>query len=180
MKRVILLIHDRDRAELEIAHHHGRATHRFGKDLIIARIPAGVDLGSLRESHEVDATALAAMSASEQGFVEAFHDFEARRMSCVAPIGHQLPWDAPGFQAPKSVSAPVVVGGPGSRYLQGSVAVGLVIVSGPTVSLQFSLAEVKNVMSQVLEGLDFLVSAEPTARLNFTIELHTVSISTPE
>ena len=67
---------------------------------------------------------------------------------------------------PTPRSAPGVgarAGGPTSCYLEGSVAVGIVIVQGPTAALKFTDAEVVKVVAEVQNGLGWLATANPLA-----------------
>jgi hypothetical protein len=64
-----------------------------------------------------------------------------------------------------------------SPYLIGSVAVGLVIVEGPTADLQFSDAERAKVVAEVQEGLTWLGSREPRASITWAYDIHTVRVN---
>src|SRR5829696_3024234 len=62
-------------------------------------------------------------------------------------------------------------GAPTSAYLEGSVAVGIVIVEGPTADLQFSAAERTTVVAEVQNGLSWIASMNPSAGINFTYDI---------
>jgi hypothetical protein len=64
-----------------------------------------------------------------------------------------------------------------SAFLIGSVAVGLVLVEGPTGDLQFSQAERTKVVAEVQEGLTWLAQQEPRANITWTYDIRTVRIS---
>ena len=66
-----------------------------------------------------------------------------------------------------------------SPYLIGSVAVGLVIVDGPTPDLQFSDAEKTKVVAEVQEGLGWLAQQEPRASVSFAYDIRNVAITNP-
>jgi hypothetical protein len=68
---------------------------------------------------------------------------------------------------------------PTSAYLEGSVAVGIVIVEGPTADLQFSAAEQTTVVSEVQNGLSWLASMNPLAGITFTYDIRVVRINVP-
>lgn len=72
-----------------------------------------------------------------------------------------------------------IFGGDLSPYLIGSVAVGLVLVDGPTTDLQFSEAERTKVVAEVQEGLGWLAAQEPRASVSFAYDIKIVPISNP-
>jgi hypothetical protein len=59
-----------------------------------------------------------------------------------------------------------------SPYLIGSVAVGLVLVEGPTADLQFSEAERAKVVAEVQEGLTWLGNQEARASITWAYDIH--------
>ncbi len=61
--------------------------------------------------------------------------------------------------------------------MTGSVAVGVVIVSGSTPALTFSDFEMQKVISKVYAGLDFLDTQEPKAKLAFVYDIHTLTVA---
>jgi hypothetical protein len=66
---------------------------------------------------------------------------------------------------------------PTSSYLEGSVAVGLIIVEGPTADLQFSAAERTQVVAEVQNGLSWYATTNPAANLTFTYDIQIVRVS---
>ncbi len=70
-------------------------------------------------------------------------------------------------------------GAPTSAYLEGSVAVGIVIVEGPTADLQFSAAERTKVVAEVQNGLSWLASMNPAAGISFTYDIQVVRVAVP-
>jgi hypothetical protein len=185
MKRVLLFTDQADQAEPEILALHGRVTHRaLGGRLFVARLPDDVETGRLQFSREVTDPVPAALtlSAQEHSVARAFADMLARQATGTMPPGHGLPWDAPGYEAPRQVPLPEeALRAKGlttetSGYLVGRVAVGLVVVSGPG-KLAFSRGEIEAVLSQVFEGTEYLVDANPSGRVSFDIELQTATIS---
>ena len=66
--------------------------------------------------------------------------------------------------------------GPTSSYLEGSVAVGIVIVQGPTAALKFSEAEVVKVVAEVQNGLGWLATANPLAGISFAYDINNVNL----
>jgi len=65
-------------------------------------------------------------------------------------------------------------------YLEGPVALSVVFVNGPTAAVQMSATERLKVAAEIQEGYAWLAAANPSAHLSFTVETHTVSITTPD
>jgi len=70
-----------------------------------------------------------------------------------------------------SLDMAAAAAGPTSAYLEGSVAVGIVIVAGPTAALQFSQAERTKVVAEVQNGLSFYGATNPAAGLTFVYDI---------
>jgi hypothetical protein len=68
---------------------------------------------------------------------------------------------------------------PLSSYLEGSVAVGLVLVEGPTPDLQFTAAERTKVVAEAQNGLSWLAAANPAADVTFSYDIQIVRIDRP-
>jgi hypothetical protein len=64
-----------------------------------------------------------------------------------------------------------------SPYLIGSVAVGIIIVEGPTPSVQFSTAERVKVVAEVQDGLGWLAAQEPLAKVTWVFDVHVVRVT---
>ncbi len=69
--------------------------------------------------------------------------------------------------------------GPTSSYLEGTVAVGIIIVQGPTAALKFSDAERTKVVAEVQNGLGWFVTANPVAGISFSYDIQNVTLTTP-
>jgi hypothetical protein len=67
--------------------------------------------------------------------------------------------------------------GPTSSYLEGSVAVGIVIVEGSVPNLQFNDSERTTVVSEVQNGLSWLASLNPAGGITFTYDIQIVRLS---
>jgi hypothetical protein len=101
------------------------------------------------------------------------------------------PWDGPDMLDPpdgagmRHVGESGVLGAPElatedmSPYLIGSVAVGIVIVEGPTLDLQFSDQERAKVVAEVQEGLSWLGRQEPRASITWAYDIRTVRVTIP-
>jgi hypothetical protein len=65
---------------------------------------------------------------------------------------------------------------PTSAFLEGSVAVGIVIVEGPTAALQLSDAQRTKVIAEVQNGLGFFIQTNPLAGITFSFEVRDVQL----
>jgi hypothetical protein len=67
--------------------------------------------------------------------------------------------------------------GPTSAYLEGSVAVGIIIVQGPSDALKFSDAERTKVVAEVQNGLAWYATTNPLAGISFTYDIQAVTLN---
>lgn len=94
------------------------------------------------------------------------------------------PWDTPEATPPATgpriapLDAPTLLANASDRLI-GEVAVGIVIVSGPTPDLQFSEAEVVEIVAEVQNGLGWLGSRSYGGGVTWYYDLQQVSIGTP-
>ncbi len=65
-------------------------------------------------------------------------------------------------------------------FLEGPIGLAIVIVNGPTSALQFSATERVKVAAEVQEGLAFLASANPSAHVSFSTEVHVANVTTAD
>ena len=96
------------------------------------------------------------------------------------------PWDMTGCtdvvpvgQAEAGADSQAFAAAPTSSYLEGTVAVGIVIVQGPTAALRFSDAEVLKVVAEVQNGLGYFATANPIAGISFAYDIQNVTLATP-
>ena len=82
--------------------------------------------------------------------------------------------EAPQAEAEAPAAPPVI---PSGRMV-GDIAVGLIIVEGPTPELQFSDAEQTQIVAEVQNGLTWLAAQNPSAAITWTYDIHVVSITT--
>jgi hypothetical protein len=80
---------------------------------------------------------------------------------------------------PPAARAAAAAAAPTSGYLEGSVAVGIIIVEGPTANLKFSNTERTKVVAEVQNGLSFYATANPVAGISFAYDIQFVTIGTP-
>jgi hypothetical protein len=92
-------------------------------------------------------------------------------------------WDMPDCTSvvpqPPTPRSLAEAAAPTSSYLEGSVAVGIVIVQGPTAALQFSEAEAIKVVAEVQNGLGFFATANPLAGITFAYDIQNVTLTVP-
>ena len=80
------------------------------------------------------------------------------------------PAPAPGIKA-------FAVEGNTSQQMTGSIAVGIIIVSGPTEDLQFSETETQKIIAEVQNGLGWLASQSQAATITWTYDIHSVRVN---
>ncbi|MFE9018083.1 RICIN domain-containing protein [Streptomyces sp. NPDC007808] len=161
----------------------GRTIHRFGRLNIVAEVdhqapaadlPSASDLGkTVTDLAEIEQVGLAALQLRESD------DFRAVK-SARPRAGER--WDMPGcttvVPTPTAATHPgaAAFAPPTSAYLEGSVAVGIVIVEGPTDALRFSEAERTKVVAEVQSGLGWLASVNPSAGVSFAYDIQHVTL----
>lgn len=96
------------------------------------------------------------------------------------------PWDMHGCARPlPSLTA----GAPGtavrailpetSGYLEGDIAVAIMIVQGPTPALKFTQAEILKIVAEAQNGLGFFPTTNPLAGISFTFEIKNIKLTVP-
>ena len=185
---VLLFTQDFQEAKAEIEAQKGRITHKFSSEAFVASVPASLDIASLRKSQSTPLRELASTLKIAVKAWKAHLTIQER-----APLATEgLSWGFSGYQAPgyddtAEVESPgTSLAGEGdlestgtstSLYMIGSVAVGIVVVSGSTASLQISAEENTQILAEVVEGLNFLANAEPRANVSFDYDIHFVTVS---
>ncbi|HEX5746850.1 MAG TPA: RICIN domain-containing protein [Archangium sp.] len=158
----------------------GRVLHRYGDRVrIVEPLPGAreeeegpLDPGTRARLSPVEALGLAA--------------FQLRSSPAYAQAKSQRPrqgqpWNFPPGGCARTPQADQVralraLAGPTSAYLEGSVAVGVVIVGGPG-GLQFSAAEQAKVVAEVQNGLSYYAGTYPAAGLSFTYDIQLVQLN---
>ncbi len=69
-------------------------------------------------------------------------------------------------------------GRPTSGFMEGSIAIGVVIVEGPTADLQFTAAERTKTVAEIQNGLSWYATTNPAANLTFSYDIKVVRITT--
>jgi hypothetical protein len=111
------------------------------------------------------------------------------------PSGHAHPAAPPEAGAPAAAATLVATAtsgdgggaasdanstaGPLSSYLEGAVAVGLILVEGPTADLQFTAAERTKVVAEAQNGLSWLATSNPAAGITFSYDIQIVRLTQP-
>jgi hypothetical protein len=174
----------------------GRTIHRYGRVRVIAGTEAagGPAPGARAVSDPPDAspTERLGLRALELRGSDGYRSAKARRprqgevwnlRSCT-DVG-QVPPDtrlatAPGrggpFASPGRAEALYL---PTSDHLEGSVAVGLIIVEGPDAALKFPDAERLKVVAEVQNGLGWYATTNSLAGISFTYDIHVVTLNVP-
>ena len=190
-QELLLYTKNLQQATQEIVTLGGRITQQFTDIVIVVNLPDSVDPQLLQQSTTVPPISLDPVS---QLAVNAWTKLQSKRLADEAPNATEgLSWDTPGYSPPRFTEkkpdvinqAPVPAenlpqestGTPTSRYMIGSIAVGVVIVSGTGAGLAFSTEEQQQVIQEVQEGLNFLASAEPRANITFVYDIRLVTVS---
>jgi hypothetical protein len=91
-------------------------------------------------------------------------------------------WDMRGCTAvvptPELVERVAAAAAATSSYLEGSVAVGIVVVQGPD-ALRFSDGEFAKVLAETQNGLSWYVGTNPDAGISFTWDIQSVTLDLP-
>ena len=185
-QEVLLYTQSISAATTEIISNRGYITQQLSPHLIVATLPESIDPQALTKSTIDIPTDLDEVSKIAS---EAWLNLETKR-SARGPATEALPWDAPGYQSPRKINnipsegtrgadgeIEDSTGTPTSLYLIGSVAVGIVIISGTAPNLKFSAAEQTKVVQEVQEGLSFLANAEPRANVRFVYDIRFVDVN---
>ncbi len=122
----------------------------------------GLDAFRLRESAEYAAAKAARPRKGEPWDMEGC----LQRGGPVDDQGHSLPLGEAGR-----------AGAPTSAYMEGSIAVGIVVVEGPTAALQFSAAERQHVVAEVQNGLGWFAAQNPAANITFVYDIQIVRVN---
>lgn len=182
---ILLFTLDMQSASDEIRLLGGRVTQQFTNAVFVAILPDISDIGKLRHSRQQPYGPLDEIS---QLAADAWNAFNAKLLARKDTVDllEGLAWDAPGFKPPLKIDrvgdeldelSVRIPSNATSLYLIGSVALGLVIVSGSVPDLSFSHKEKIKTLAEVMQGLQFLVHAEPLARVTFVYNIHLVTIN---
>ncbi|MEN3275392.1 MAG: hypothetical protein V7631_1182 [Massilia sp.] len=170
----------------------GQIVHRYGNRVLIGTEPlpqreAGAQQFNMTEQAAI-AASVGGLSETERLGLEAFQlrlapqyksakQRRARDSELWNMQGCTHPTRLPPNGERRAMEA--FAAAPTSSYLEGSVAVGIVIVEGPTADLRFSAAERTKVVAEAQNGLSWLASMNPSAGISFTYDIRIVTLPTP-
>lgn len=173
------------KARAEIENIGGRVLQEFTPSVFEAELPDSADLSSLKYSQPLSNQRL---DETSHMAAEAWVAKQQKADNAPTP-SEGLSWDSEGYSSPLSVDdAPELspddgsgvmlsTGTPTSRYMVGSVAVGLVIVSRNQGAEVMSPMEQTKVIQEVQEGLSWLASVEPRARVSFIYDIQRITVN---
>jgi len=159
-----------------------RVIHRYGELSVLAvpdgETPSGVvRAAELAETTdglgEVERLGLSALRLRES------EEFRAAKRN--RPRNREE-WDMPGCTTvvpPPEPAEGLARAGPTSSYLEGTVAVGIVVVQGPTAALQFTDAEFTKVIAEVQNGLSWYATTNPVVGISFSYDIQNVGLALP-
>ncbi len=185
---ILLYTDDIEAATREIVDVGGQITQQFTDSVFIANLPDSVDPPSLSFSTPEQPGTLDEVSELA---ANAWTGLQEDLVSRSPSERDGLSWDSADLQPPdrpedvdpsRAARAPELepqlsTGTPTSLYMTGSIAVGVVIVSGDQSGLGFTPAEQQTVIQEVQEGLDFLANAEPRANVTFVYDIRLITVS---
>jgi hypothetical protein len=175
----------------------GGVTHQYGPRVLIAAVPssANASLQQLapaatmadesealpeRVRTDLDEAGAMGLAAFQLRNSEAYHEAKSHR-----PHADE-PWDTDTAQQPclhngdepHGAALAAEAGAPPlSARLMGRVAVGIIIVEGPTNALKFSAAERTKVVAEVQNGLSWLGSQSSPSGVSFVYDIRVVTLS---
>ena len=173
----------------------GRVSHQYGPRVLVveevaeaaesvaALIPGGAMTAAVAE---VDDSLVAGLDEEGKLGLEAFAlrssegyvDAKAQR-----PLADES-WDNAAASTPDyhdvegDAAATALAGAPTSSRLTDSVAVGIIIVEGPTAALRFSEADRVKVVAEVQNGLSWLGAQSSPEGVKFVYDIRIVTLST--
>ena len=174
----------------------GRILHRYGARVLIGEVPPGAGRG-IAAQRGIRAVHTGPVREKPRGLTEAESlgvaawNLRVSRRYATAKANRPadglrwdiegetplIPPDGPGMTHTAD-EAPALGFGAAlddtSLYLIGSVAVGVIMVEGPTADLQFSDDERTKVVAEVQEGLTWLGTREPKAGVSFAYDIRPV------
>jgi hypothetical protein len=155
--------------------------HRYGRLSIGPPDPAGPPVPPIPSDTDLDA--LPDVTDVERLGLQAFRLRQSPEFGA-ATQDHSIveePWgeqgccipEVPELERVKAESAPT------SDYLMGSVAVGVVIVEGPSPDLKFSAEERVKIVAGVQQGLSYYPGRNTRAGISFSYSIETVPLWVP-
>ena len=182
-KNILLFTDDINAAREELEDLGAQITQEFTKHVFVANLPDEVSPAQLRAATTTQPENIDEVSALA---ATAWNNLQRKAAERSAPSRDGIRWDTPGFEPPNkghdhghNRSAEFIersTGTPTSLYMVGSIAVGVVIVSGRNADLRFSAADNLQVIQEVQEGLSFLANEEPRAKITFVYDIRLITV----
>jgi hypothetical protein len=184
-------------AQAAVQQASGGVMHQYGSRVVIAAVPPGADaplhaqlpaLAIATEAGRIPDVARSGLDEVEAMGLEAFQLRQSAEYAAAKarrPLngetwgsGAALPPDPPAEVAGDGAGAPALgLAAPTSARLMGRVAVGLIIVEGPTNNLRFSSAERTKVVAEVQNGLSWLGSRSSPAGVTWIYDIRIVTLT---
>ena len=190
-QKALRFTQDETAAKLEVESLGGRIVHKFSPTAFVAELPETADSTGLTASTSQPTQPLDEATQLAVTAWAATTNKQARAEGAPAP-NEGLSWDTSGFEPPLEYGTPAATarseiaeseiaestGTPTSRYLVGSVAVGLVLVSRNTGTEAMTQQERIKIVQEAQEGLDFLAGVEPQAQVSFAYDIRPITVDT--
>ena len=146
--------------------------------LAAAASPKSASINDLSVTEQFGRDAFALRGSASYSKSKAKRPRHGEPWDMVGCLQHAGPVSDGGSPLPASLAggAPTT---PTSGYMEGSIAVGIVIVEGPTDDLKFSAAEKTKVVAEVQNGLGWYAAQNPAAGITFTYDIQVVSVDVP-
>lgn len=158
-----------------------RVVHMYGSRVVVYE--DGGDARGLPAERDAPAASLQSLSQEEQ---LGYNAYQLRESGEYLAAKAARPRDGESWDAGDGMScmqdhgadtgAAARAGAPTSQRLTGSIAVGIVIVEGPTAALKFSAAERTKVVAEVQNGLGWLATQNPEG-LVFKYDIKVVTLN---
>lgn len=167
-QEVLLYTQNFQAARQEIESLGGRVTHQFTNRVFVALFPHSVSSLALRKS---SSTAPDDLDEAAKMTAQAWQAVGKKVELGVPDLKRGLAWDAPGYKPPRKLLAEQEAldnrirstGTPTSLYMTGSIAVGIVIVSGSSNTVTFDADTPVTALSRKPDHIDlFAVGTEVT------------------
>ena len=176
----------------------GGVTHQYGQRVIITALPPDLGESALQSTgiaafteapESVPESTLNGLTEEEAMGLAAFQLRQStlyKGQKANRKLNNE-PWDSGKATAPDGggvhldsemeLAANAEAPSPTSSRLTGSIAVGIIIVEGPTAALKFSADERTKVVAEVQNGLSWLGSQSSPAGITWVYDVRVVSLS---
>ncbi|GAA3010789.1 hypothetical protein [Actinokineospora diospyrosa] len=151
--------------------------HEYG-ELVVAAVPEGTVAALAVDEDGLDELASIGLAALRLRESDDYAEAKAQRPLDGANWGDGDAPDAPDGEVAAESLTDSEAGAALSARLTGRVAVGIVIVNGPTADLQFTAAERTKVVAEVQNGLSWLGAQSSPGGVTWVYDVRTPSIST--